>query len=53
LWGFLKSFDFYIFKEISCFGKEGESTDTGDHYKVICASDVWIEDEQVDFLGFY
>nr|CAD2193629.1 unnamed protein product [Meloidogyne enterolobii] len=35
--------------EISCFGKEGESTDTGDHYKVVCASDVWIEDEQVRF----
>uniref|UniRef100_A0A915DKR8 MIR domain-containing protein n=1 Tax=Ditylenchus dipsaci TaxID=166011 RepID=A0A915DKR8_9BILA len=36
-------------QEISCFGKEGEGSDTGDHYKVICSGNVWSEDDQVRF----
>lgn len=38
-------------QEISCFGggKESEtsSSDTGDHYKVICGGDVWTEENEV------
>ncbi|KAI1708237.1 MIR domain-containing protein [Ditylenchus destructor] len=36
-------------QEISCFGKEGEGSDTGDHYKVVCNGDLWNEDDEVRF----
>ena len=35
--------------EVSCFGKEGENSDSGDHYKVICSSDIWSHEDQVRF----
>ncbi|KAF1579159.1 UNVERIFIED_CONTAM: Stromal cell-derived factor 2, partial [Eudyptes robustus] len=34
-------------QEISCFGKSDEQSDTGDHWKVVCNSDVWTDEEQI------
>uniref|UniRef100_A0A914I9U2 MIR domain-containing protein n=1 Tax=Globodera rostochiensis TaxID=31243 RepID=A0A914I9U2_GLORO len=34
-------------QEVSCFGKEGQQSDAGDHYQVICSGDVWTQDEQI------
>ncbi|KAL3103643.1 hypothetical protein niasHS_000279 [Heterodera schachtii] len=34
-------------QEVSCFGKEGQQSDSGDHYKVMCSGDVWTQDEQI------
>lgn len=38
-----------FFQEISCFGEDDVKSDTGDHWKVTCNSDVWQADEQVQF----
>jgi len=34
-------------QEVSCFGKEGEGSDSGDHYKVICDDNFWQKDAQI------
>lgn len=38
---------FPMLQEVSCFGKEGENSDTGDNYRLICGGDVWEQDQQV------
>ena len=35
------------FQEVSCFGKEGEASDSGDHFNVICDGNLWRRDDQV------
>jgi dolichyl-phosphate-mannose--protein O-mannosyl transferase len=35
-------------QEVSCFGKDGQG-DTGDHWSVLCDTDVWMRDEPVRF----
>ncbi|CAD5207340.1 unnamed protein product [Bursaphelenchus okinawaensis] len=34
-------------QEVSCFGKLDEQSDTGDHWRVVCNSDVWTDEDQV------
>jgi hypothetical protein len=39
----------YHIQEVSCFGKEGEASDTGDHFKVVCSGDGWHQDDKIAF----